>query len=162
MASDVLIVEHHADVRELMAGVLENNGYKVRVAESADRALADIEAQLPHVVLLNVWLLGSRLDGLQLLALLNARHPDLPVIVTGTGEHQEKVAAALQIGAHDFIDIPCKAERLGQVVSQAVRRGSRDHREWPRHEQLAAEIERFRRSVSGAGKVSNDNRREPR
>jgi len=162
MAFDVLIVEHHADVRELMAGILEHDGYRVRVAENADQALAGVEARLPHIVLLNVRLSGSRLDGLPLLALLQARHPTLPVIVTGSGEHPEKAATAIQIGADDFIDIPCKAERLGQVVSQAVRQGTPDHREWPRHEQVAAEIEHFRRSVSGAGKVSNDNRREPR
>ena len=88
MASDILVVDDENDIRELVAGILEDEGHQCRLARDSDEALLAIEARKPHLVVLDIWLQGSRLDGLEILNIIRKVHPELPVIViSGHGNH---------------------------------------------------------------------------
>ena len=80
MASEILIVDDEADIRELVAGILQDEGYETRTARDSDSALAALTARRPSLLFLDIWLQGSRLDGLQLLDAVKEQDPDLPVL----------------------------------------------------------------------------------
>src|SRR5258708_35386093 len=101
MALEVLVVDDEADIRELVSGVLEDEGYAVRTAADSTQTLDAIEERRPSMVLLDVWLQGSKLDGLQLLQEIKQRDPTLPVLViSGHGNLDTAVAAAGEEGSH--------------------------------------------------------------
>jgi two-component system nitrogen regulation response regulator NtrX len=120
MATDILIVDDEADIRELVAGILEDEGYGVRSAKDADEALTAIEARRPHLVLLDIWLEGSRLDGLALLDVIKGQHPDLPVVMISGHGNIETAVAAIKRGAYDFIEKPFNADRLVVCAMRAL------------------------------------------
>ena len=120
MASDILIVDDEADIRELVSGILNDEGYDTRSAGDSDRALAAIEARRPGLVVLDIWLQGSKLDGLELLDVIRDRHPDLPVVVISGHGNIETAVSAIKKGAYDFIEKPFKADRLILVVRRAI------------------------------------------
>jgi two-component system nitrogen regulation response regulator NtrX len=120
MASDILVVDDEVDIRELVAGILEDEGYVVRTAGNADDALTAIETRRPQLVLLDIWLEGSRLDGLALLDVIKANHPDLPVVMISGHGNIETAVAAIKQGAYDFIEKPFNADRLVVVASRAI------------------------------------------
>ncbi len=120
MSADILVVDDEADIRELVAGILEDEGHRTRTAGSSDEALASIEARRPHLVFLDIWLQGSRLDGLQVLDLVKAQHPDLPVVMISGHGNIETAVSAIKAGAYDFIEKPFKADRLVLVAERAL------------------------------------------
>jgi two-component system nitrogen regulation response regulator NtrX len=120
MALDILVVDDEADIRELVAGVLEDEGYNARTAANADAALAAIAERRPSLALLDVWLQGSRLDGLELLAEIKRRDPSLPVIVVSGHGNLDTAVAAVRQGAIDFIEKPFESERLLHLVARAT------------------------------------------
>ncbi|MEO6580232.1 MAG: sigma-54 dependent transcriptional regulator [Sphingomicrobium sp.] len=120
MALDVLVVDDEADIRELVAGVLEDEGYAVRTASDSDSALSAIEDRRPSLVLLDVWLQGSRLDGLQILEQVKRRDPTLPVIMISGHGNLDTAVAAIREGAVDFIEKPFEAGRLLHLVARAT------------------------------------------
>ncbi|MBV9071462.1 MAG: sigma-54-dependent Fis family transcriptional regulator, partial [Acidobacteria bacterium] len=120
MATDILIVDDEADIRELVAGILEDEGYAVRTAKNADEAIAAIQARRPHLVLLDIWLEGSRLDGLALLDVIKTEYPDMPVVMISGHGTIETAVAAIKRGAYDFIEKPFNADRLVVVASRAL------------------------------------------
>ena len=120
MALDVLIVDDERDIRELVSGVLEDEGYQARSAADSDAALAAIDERRPSLVLLDVWLQGSRLDGLDLLAEIKRRDPSLPVLVISGHGNIDTAVAAIRNGAADFIEKPFEAERLLMLVARAT------------------------------------------
>ncbi|MGQ4272869.1 nitrogen assimilation response regulator NtrX [Terrihabitans sp. B22-R8] len=120
MTSDILIVDDEADIRDLVAGILEDEGYKTRVARNSDQAIAAVEERRPHLVFLDIWLQGSKLDGLQILEVLKETHPDLPVVMISGHGNIETAVAAIKKGAYDFIEKPFKADRLVLVASRAL------------------------------------------
>ncbi len=136
MASDILIVDDEADIRELVAGILQDEGYNTRTARDSDDAIASIRARRPNLVFLDIWLQGSRLDGLQLLDSLKAEHPDLPVVMISGHGNIETAVAAIKQGAYDFIEKPFKADRLVLVADRALET-SRLKREVKELKQLA-------------------------
>jgi CheY-like chemotaxis protein len=81
MTSDILIVDDEADIRELVAGILQDEGHDTRTAGDSDKALSAVAERLPNLVFLDIWLRGSRLDGLQLLDCLKQQHPELPIVM---------------------------------------------------------------------------------
>jgi len=93
MFGDVLIVDDERAICDLVAGVLEDAGYEARVAFDSDSALREITKRRPAMVLLDVWLQGSRLDGLEVLSILNERYPDLPI---GRASRRERVSITVQ------------------------------------------------------------------
>ena len=120
MSTDILIVDDETDIRELVSGILEDEGHGTRTAGSSDDALAAIEARRPHLVFLDIWLQGSRLDGLQVLDLIKADHPDLPVVMISGHGNIETAVSAIRAGAYDFIEKPFKADRLVLVADRAL------------------------------------------
>jgi two-component system, NtrC family, nitrogen regulation response regulator NtrX len=120
MASDILIVDDEADIRDLVAGILDDEGFSSRTARDSDSALAEIANRRPHLVFLDIWLQGSKLDGLQLLEQVKKDHPDLPVVMISGHGNIETAVAAIKRGAYDFIEKPFKADRLILVATRAL------------------------------------------
>jgi two-component system nitrogen regulation response regulator NtrX len=120
MALDILVVDDEQDIRELVAGVLEDEGYESRSAGDSDAALEAIATRRPSLVLLDVWLQGSRLDGLELLDEIKRRDPSLPVLVISGHGNLDTAVAAIRRGAADFIEKPFEAERLLLLVARAT------------------------------------------
>ncbi len=120
MSADILIVDDEADIRELVAGILEDEGHRTRTAGSSDEALAAIEARRPHLAFLDIWLQGSRLDGLQVLDVVRGHHPDLPIVMISGHGNIETAVSAIKAGAYDFIEKPFKADRLVLVAERAL------------------------------------------
>ena len=120
MALEVLVVDDEADIRELVAGVLEDEGYAVRSAANSTEALDAIESRRPSLVLLDVWLQGSRMDGLQLLEEVKRRDPSLPVLMISGHGNLDTAVAAIREGAIDFIEKPFEASRLLHLVGRAT------------------------------------------
>ena len=120
MPLDILIVDDERDIRDLVAGVLEDEGYGARVAADSDSALEAISARRPSLVLLDVWLQGSRLDGLELLDEIKRRDPSIPVLMISGHGNLDTAVAAIRRGAADFIEKPFEAERLLLMVARAT------------------------------------------
>jgi two-component system nitrogen regulation response regulator NtrX len=120
MASDILIVDDEADIRELVAGILQDEGHGTRTARDSDDALAQIAARRPGLVFLDIWLQGSRLDGLQVLDALKQEHPEVPIVMISGHGNIETAVSAIKRGAYDFIEKPFKADRLVLVAERAL------------------------------------------
>lgn len=120
MPLDILIVDDELDIRELVAGVLEDEGYDTRAAGDSDAALDAIASRRPSLALLDVWLQGSRLDGLELLDEIKRRDPSIPVLVISGHGSLDTAVAAIRKGAVDFIEKPFEAERLLHMVARAT------------------------------------------
>src|ERR1044072_1204561 len=120
MASDILIVDDEADIRDLVAGILEDEGFTTRTARDSDSALAEISNRRPHLVFLDIWLQGSKLDGLQLLEAIKRDHPELPIVMISGHGNIETAVAAIKRGAYDFIEKPFKSDRLILVATRAL------------------------------------------
>lgn len=120
MASEILIVDDEMDIRELVAGILSDEGYETRVAGDSDSALKALEQRIPSLVVLDIWLQGSRLDGLEVLDVINERYPGLPVIIISGHGNIETAVSAIKKGAYDFIEKPFKADRLILVLRRAI------------------------------------------
>ena len=120
MASDILIVDDEEDIRELVAGILDDEGHETRTAHDADSALASISERVPRLVFLDIWLQGSRLDGLELLDEIKTLHPDLPVVMISGHGTIETAVSAIRRGAYDFIEKPFKADRLILIAERAL------------------------------------------
>ena len=118
--ADILVVDDEADIRELVSGLLEDEGHAVRVASNSDEALAAIRARRPSLALLDIWMQGGGLDGLELLDLIKEFDPDLPVVMISGHGNIETAVSALQRGAYDFIEKPFKSDRLVVVVQRAL------------------------------------------
>lgn len=120
MALDILIIDDEEDIRELIAGILEDEGYSARTAHDSDSGLAEIEARLPSLMVLDIWLQGSKLDGLEILELVKSRHRDLPVVVISGHGNIETAVAAIKKGAYDFIEKPFEADQLLLTIQRAT------------------------------------------
>ncbi len=120
MAHDILIVDDEADIRMLIAGVLKDEGYATREAADSAQALAVIHARQPTLVILDIWLQGSELDGIEILRLLRAEMPSVPVVMISGHGTIETAVEAIKIGAYDFIEKPFKSDRLLLIVERAI------------------------------------------
>jgi two-component system nitrogen regulation response regulator NtrX len=128
MASDILIVDDEADIRENIAGLLGDEGHRTRVARDSDEALKAVEERRPQLVILDIWLQGSRLDGLEVLNIIKRAHPGLPVVIISGHGNIETAVTAIKRGAYDYIEKPFKADRLLLVTTRALE-ASKLHRE---------------------------------
>lgn len=120
MAHDILIVDDEADIRNLLADILTDEGYQVRLAGDSDAALAAVKARQPNLILQDIWLQGSALDGLQILQKVKADHPDLPVLMMSGHGTIETAVEAIRHGAYDFIEKPFKSDHLLVLIDRAV------------------------------------------
>ena len=136
MAAEILIVDDEADIRDLVAGILQDEGYSTRTARNSDDALSAIASRRPNLVFLDIWLQGSKLDGLQLLDAVKQEHTEMPVVMISGHGNIETAVAAIKHGAYDFIEKPFKADRLVLVADRALE-NSRLKREVKQLKQLA-------------------------
>jgi two-component system nitrogen regulation response regulator NtrX len=120
MAHDILIVDDEGDIRALISGILEDEGHSTREAANADQALDAIRARRPSLVIQDIWLRDSRLDGLGILDAVKRDHPDVPVVMISGHGTIETAVQAIKQGAYDFIEKPFKADRLLLVVDRAI------------------------------------------
>ncbi|TPW33045.1 sigma-54-dependent Fis family transcriptional regulator [Martelella alba] len=120
MASDILVVDDEADIRDIVSGILSDEGHETRVAHDSDSALAAIADRVPRLIFLDIWMQGSRLDGLGLLDEIKVRHPDLPVVMISGHGNIETAVSAIKRGAFDFIEKPFKADRLVLIAERAL------------------------------------------
>ncbi len=131
MAKDILIVDDEADIRDLIADILSDEDYETRLAGNSDQALHEVAARQPSLVILDIWLQGSTLDGMQILQNIRQQHADLPVVmISGHGTISNAVDA-IKLGAYDYIEKPFKTDRLLHVVQRAFEasRLQRENRE---------------------------------
>ncbi len=120
MTQDILVVDDEADIRDLVSGILEDDGHHVRTARDSDEALNAFGKRKPSLIVLDIWLQGSRMDGLDLLANFKEIDPDMPVVVISGHGTIETAVAAIRKGAYDFVEKPFTADRLLHVVSRAL------------------------------------------
>jgi len=120
MAHDILIVDDEPDIRALIDGVLADEGYEVRQAANSDQALAAFRQKRPNLVVLDIWLQNSRLDGLGILDALHREEPRVPVVMISGHGTIETAVQAIQQGAYDFIEKPFKSDRLLLIVARAL------------------------------------------
>jgi len=120
MALDILVVDDEADIRDLISGILDDEGFETRTAGDSDTALAEIEARRPSLLILDIWLQGSRLDGLELLEVVKKMHKDLPVIIISGHGNIETAVSAIKRGAYDFISKPFETDKLLILVERAT------------------------------------------
>jgi two-component system nitrogen regulation response regulator NtrX len=142
MTSDILIVDDEADIRDLVSGILEDEGHGTRTAGNSDEAAAEISTRRPSMVFLDIWLQGSRLDGLQLLDTIKAEHPSLPIVMISGHGNIETAVAAIKHGAYDFIEKPFKADRLVLVAERALE-----------NSRLKREVNSLKQLTSAAGRL---------
>src|ERR1700735_305695 len=120
IASEILVVDDEGDIRDLISGILHDEGYETRTAGDSEAALAAVRARRPQLVVLDIWLQGSKLDGIQILEQLKREQPDLPVVMISGHGSIETAVASIKKGAYDFIEKPFKADRLLHVVERAL------------------------------------------
>lgn len=120
MSAEILIVDDEPDICELVSGILQDEGYATRTARDADDAITAIKTRRPNLLFLDIWLQGSKLDGLQILDAAKQQYPDLPVVMISGHGNIETAVAAIKRGAYDFIEKPFKADRLVLVADRAL------------------------------------------
>lgn len=120
MPLDILVVDDEADIRSLIAGVLEDEGYRPRTAADSDATMAALAERRPALLILDIWLQGSKLDGLELLDLVKAKDPGLPVLIISGHGNLDTAVAAIKRGAWDFIEKPFQADQLLLAVARAT------------------------------------------
>ena len=124
MAADVLVVDDEADIRDLVAGILADEGYAVRTAADSEAALASLRARRPSLLILDIWMQGGGMDGLELLDVVKTMDPDLPVVMISGHGNIETAVSAIKRGAYDFLEKPFKSDRLLLVADRALEQAS--------------------------------------
>ena len=142
MARDILIVDDESDIRELISGILIDEGYETRLAGTDNQALASVALRRPSLVILDIWLRGSKLDGIEILQQIRAQHGDVPVVMISGHGNIETAVHAIKLGAYDFIEKPFESDRLLLIVQRAVEaaRLTRENRELRRRAGPETEI----------------------
>jgi two-component system nitrogen regulation response regulator NtrX len=120
MARDILIVDDEADIRMLIGGILKDEGYETREAANSTQTLGAIRARQPSLVILDIWLQGSEMDGIELLKAIRRELPALPVVMISGHGNIETAVTAIKFGAYDFIEKPFKSDRLLLIVERAI------------------------------------------
>ena len=118
--SDILVVDDEKDIRELVADILQDEGHSARIAWDSDSAFSEINANPPALVILDIWLKGSKLDGIDILKSIHRDNPDIPVVIISGHGNVEIAVAAIKQGAYDFIEKPFNIDQLMVVVSRAL------------------------------------------
>lgn len=120
MSVEILVVDDEEDIRGLVQGILEDEGYAIRQAANAAQAYEQINEQVPDLVILDIWLQNSEHDGLEILKAMKDLHPDLPVLMISGHGTIETAVTALKHGAYDFIEKPFKTDRLLLMIERAL------------------------------------------
>lgn len=118
--SDILVVDDEKDIRELIADILQDEGHSTRMAWDSDSAFAEINASPPALVILDIWLKGSKLDGIGILQSVHRDNPDIPIVIISGHGNVEIAVAAIKQGAYDFIEKPFNIDQLMVVITRAL------------------------------------------
>ena len=118
--ADILIVDDEADIRDIISDLLQDEGHAARTAEDADGAFAAIEHAAPDLIILDIWLQGSRMDGIEILKAVKRDNPGIPVVIISGHGNIEVAVAAVQQGAYDFIEKPFNIDQLTVVIRRAM------------------------------------------
>ncbi|MFV0291865.1 MAG: sigma-54-dependent transcriptional regulator [Paracoccus sp. (in: a-proteobacteria)] len=140
--SDILIVDDERDIRELIADILQDEGFATRTAANSDEAIAELNDSEPALMILDIWLKDSRMDGIDILKQVKRNNPDVPVIIISGHGNIEIAVAAIRQGAYDFIEKPFNIDQLMVVINRAVEtnRLRRENAQLRRGEVKAAEM----------------------
>ncbi|MEM6480078.1 MAG: response regulator, partial [Pseudomonadota bacterium] len=117
---DILIVDDEKDIRELIADILEDEGYPTRLAANSDEAMGHINTAPPGLLILDIWLKDSRMDGIDILKTVKRDNPDIPVVIISGHGNIEIAVAAIKQGAYDFIEKPFNIDQLLVVIGRAM------------------------------------------
>ncbi|MZR13143.1 response regulator [Maritimibacter sp. DP07] len=118
--TDILIVDDERDIRELIADILEDEGYTTRKAGTSDEAMAEVSSQPPALMILDIWLKDSSMDGIDILKAVKREHPEVPVVIISGHGNIEIAVAAIKQGAYDFIEKPFNIDQLMVVIGRAM------------------------------------------
>ena len=140
--SDILIVDDERDIRELISDILEDEGYSTRKAGTSDEAVAEVKAELPALMILDIWLKDSAMDGIDILKMVKREHPEVPVVIISGHGNIEIAVAAIKQGAYDFIEKPFNIDQLMVVIGRAMEtsRLRRENVELKRKDTSSAEM----------------------
>ena len=120
MKYDILIVEDEDDIRAMIGGILEDDGYEVRLTATSAEAINSLKSRKPSLMILDVWLKGSTMDGIELLDSIKKSHPNMPVIIISGHGTVETAVSAIRKGAYDYIVKPFKADKLLVTCKRAL------------------------------------------
>ncbi len=120
MSADILVVDDEADIRGMIQGILEDEGYKIRAAAHSAQAYQAIQDRVPDLIILDIWLQGSAHDGLQILKTVRGNHAGLPVLMISGHGTIETAVSAIKQGAYDFIEKPFETDRLLLMIARAL------------------------------------------
>ncbi len=163
--SDILIVDDERDIRELISEILVDEGFSTRLAGSSDECLAQLKSEEPALMILDIWLKDSDMDGIDILKLARTEYPDVPVVIISGHGNIEIAVAAIKQGAYDFIEKPFNIDQLLVVIGRAMEtaRLRRENSQLRRREASPAELigagSSFRAMKAQLDKVTRSNSR---
>ena len=163
--SDILIVDDERDIRELIADILQDEGFVTRLAGTSDEAVTAIDAEPPALLILDIWLRDSRMDGIDILKQVKRDHPEVPVVIISGHGNIEIAVAAIKQGAYDFIEKPFNIDQLLVVIRRAMEasRLRRENQALKQREtapsEMLGESHAFRVLVGQLDKVTKSNGR---
>ena len=163
--SDILIVDDERDIRELISDILEDEGYTTRLAGNSDEAMAAIRAEQPGLLILDIWLKDSQMDGIDILKTVKRNYPEVPVVIISGHGNIEIAVAAIKQGAYDFIEKPFNIDQLLVVIRRGMEtsRLRRENQALRRREtaptEMLGEAPAFRALVAQLDKVTRSNGR---
>ena len=163
--SDILIVDDERDIRELISEILKDEGFTTRLAGNSDDAIAAIDAEPPALMILDIWLKDSRMDGIDILKTVKRENPDVPVVIISGHGNIEIAVAAIKQGAYDFIEKPFNIEQLLVVIRRAMEtsRLRRENQSLKRQDGVQSEMiggsASFRTLIAQLDKVTKSNGR---
>ena len=163
--SDILIVDDERDIRELISEILKDEGFSTRLAGNSDDAMSAINAEAPSLMILDIWLKDSRMDGIDILKTVKRDNPDIPVVIISGHGNIEIAVAAIKQGAYDFIEKPFNIDQLLVVIRRAMEtsRLRRENQSLKRQDGAQSEMigasAAFRTLISQLDKVTKSNGR---
>ncbi|MBU2958090.1 sigma-54 dependent transcriptional regulator [Paracoccus sp. 1_MG-2023] len=163
--SDILIVDDERDIRELISDILKDEGFETRLAANSDEAVGALNEQEPSLMILDIWLKDSRMDGIDILKQVKRNNPDVPVIIISGHGNIEIAVAAIKQGAYDFIEKPFNIDQLMVVINRAMetsrlrRENSTLRRGGERNTEMLGQSIAFKRLRDGLDKVAKSNGR---
>ncbi|MEX5728981.1 two-component system nitrogen regulation response regulator NtrX [Rhodovulum iodosum] len=139
---DILIVDDERDIRELIADILRDEGYSTRLAGNSDECMAAINVEPPALMILDIWLKDSRMDGIDILVRVKRDNPDIPIVIISGHGNIEIAVAAIKQGAYDFIEKPFNIDQLTVVINRAMEasRLRRENQDLKRRDVASAEM----------------------
>ncbi|KKL74568.1 hypothetical protein LCGC14_2063600, partial [marine sediment metagenome] len=163
--SDILIVDDERDIRELISDILKDEGFATRLASNSDETMAEINTEAPALIILDIWLKDSRMDGIDILKTVKRDNPDVPVVIISGHGNIEIAVAAIKQGAYDFIEKPFNIDQLLVVIRRAMEtsRLRRENQNLKRRDVASAEMlgtsAPYRALLSQLDKVTKSNGR---